>query len=289
MWPSQVAGTSILKTAIAAAACAYAVYGIRLFLRQSAIVFKPARGHSGDPASAGFAFTDISFQSSSGAPVNGWWIPGRSGSKVVLFLPGSIGNLSSELATLAFLLSLGETVLAIDYPGFGKSRGRASERHCYEAAEGAWNFLVEQKGVQPEKIILFGRSVGAAVAAWLAARRECAGLICHSGLTSVPDVAARRYPWFPARWLCYVRFDLLRSIAACRCPVLVMHSKSDRVIPFEHGMRIFDRAPSPKCFLPLLGDHYSNEWQFTPGLRASLKLIIERGSVEAVCDRQYAP
>lgn len=287
--PYSQAEDIILKMALAAAGCAYAVYGIRLFLRQSAIVFKPARIYSGDPGAVGLDFDEVSLQCSSGAPVYGWWIPGQSGSNVVLFLPGSIGNLSKEMATLAFLVSLGGTVLAIDYPGFGKSGGRASERHCYEAAESAWNFLVARKGVQPRNIVLFGRSVGAAVAAWLAARHECAGLICHSGLTSVPEVAAQRYPWFPARWLCHVRFDLLRLIAACRCPVLVMHSKSDRVISFEHGMRIFERAPSPKCFLPLVGDHYSNEWQFTPGLRGSLKLMIEHGSVEAICDQQYAP
>jgi len=211
--------SSVLKVALAAAGGVYAVYGIGLFLTQNVIVFKTSRVLSGDPGTVGLEFDDIFLEIPGGIPVHGWWMPGRPGSNLVLFFPGSIGNLSGELETFVFLNSLGATVMAIDYPGFGKSGGNPSEARCYRCAEAAWDFAIRVKGAQPRNIILFGRSVGAAVAAWLAARHECAGLICHSGLSSVPDVAAERYRFFPARWFCYIRFNTLRSIAACRSPV----------------------------------------------------------------------
>jgi pimeloyl-ACP methyl ester carboxylesterase len=280
--------SSIVKAVLTAAGAAYAVYGIRLFLRQNAIVFKASRTFSGDPGSLGLEFDDIFLETARGTLVHGWWIPGQPGSSLVLFFSGSIGNLGSELETFAFLASLGATVMAIDYPGFGKSGGRPSEAGCYRSAEAAWDFVVRVKGVRPQNIILFGRSVGVAVAAWLGARYPCAGLICHSGLTSIPDVAAERYRFVPARWFCYIRFDTLRSIAACRSPALVMHSPSDRVIAVRHSIRIFEKAPSPKRFIPLIGDHYSNEWQATPGLRDALQPMLECSSNNVICDQGYA-
>jgi hypothetical protein len=279
---------ALLKTTLAAAGTAWALYGIRLFLRQSAIVFQPSREIPGDPGSIGLDFEDIFVEAGRGVPVHGWWIPGRPGSNLVLFLPGSIGNLACELETFAFLISLGVTVMAIEYPGFGKSGGRPSEASCYRSAEAAWDFAVRVKGVPPGNILLYGRSVGAAVAVRLAARFACAGLICHSGVTSVPDVAAQRYRFFPVRWFCYIRFSTLRFISSCRSPALVMHSRTDWVIPFSHGVKIFDRAPSPKHFLPLIGGHYGNEWLATPGLRDALKPMIECGSIPRVPDRSYA-
>jgi pimeloyl-ACP methyl ester carboxylesterase len=279
---------AVLKTTLVVVGTAYALYGIRLFLRQNAIVFQPSREIPGDPGSIGLEFEDIFVEAGPGVRVHGWWIPGRPGSNLILFLPGSIGNLACDLETFSFLTSLGATVMAIEYPGFGKSSGRPSEAGCYRSANAAWDFAVRVKGVQPGNILLYGRSVGAAVAVRLAARFACAGLICHSGVTSVPDVAARRYRFFPVRWFCYIRFSTLRFISSCRSPALVMHSRTDWVIPFSHGVKIFDRAPSPKHFLPLIGGHYGNEWLATPGLRDALKPMIERGSIPLVTDRSYA-
>jgi uncharacterized protein len=276
--------SSVVGAALAGVGAAYAIYGSLLFIRQSAIVFKPDRTLPTNPKSLGLEFHDVYVEAGRGARVHGWWIPGQSNSNLVLFFPGSIGNMSRELETFSFLLSLGASLMAIDYPGFGKSEGRPTESGCYRSAEAAWDFAVRVRGFPPQNIIIFGRSVGAAVAAWLAARHECAGLICHSGLTSVPEVAAQRYRFFPSRWFCYIRFNTLRYIAACCSPVLVMHSEQDRVIPVRHGRLIFEKAASPKRFLPIIGDHYSNDWQATPGLRAALKSIIESPSVHVSGD-----
>jgi uncharacterized protein len=276
------------KMVLLAAAAVYALLGARLFLRQKAIVFQVSREIAGDPGRFGLEFEEIVVPGPRGLQLCGWWMPGQPGCNTVLFFPGSIGNLSGELETFSFLVSLGATVMALDYPGFGRSGGRPSESNCYRSAEAAWDFAVNVKGVPPVKILIYGRSVGAAVAARLAALHRCAGLICHSGVTSVPDVAARRYRFFPARWFCYIRFNTLRFIRSCRSPTLVMHSRTDRVIPLDHGQRIFEHAPSPKYFLPLTGGHYGNDWLNTQGLDDALKPMIHRGSTELIRKGIYA-
>lgn len=278
----------LVKTALAVAGTAYAFYGMRLFLRQNAIVFRPLRALSGDPGSVGLEFEDIIVETRRGVPLHGWWIQSQPASSVILFFPGSIGNMSRELQTFSFLVSLGASVMAVDYPGFGRSGGRPSESGCYETAEAAWDFATRVKGIPSRNIVLFGRSVGAAVAACLAARYECAGLICHSGVTSVPEVAAERYRFVPAQWLCYIRFNTVSFVALCRSAVVVMHSRSDTIVPISHGLRILERAPSPKRFVYLIGDHYSDEWLGTPNLHATLKPLLECGLFDALHDQGYA-
>jgi uncharacterized protein len=162
----------------------------------------------------------------------------------------------------------------IDYPGFGRSGGRPGEKGCYEAAKAAWDYAVNERGRNPEDIILFGRSLGTAVAAWLAAQYPCGALVCHSGFTSIPDVAAATYPVLPARYFCYFRFNARKHLRRCHCPVLVLHSETDTVIPFRHGKALFEAAHEPKELLKLNGNHYGSEWQFTPALRESLPLFL---------------
>jgi uncharacterized protein len=268
---------SLWKLAAAFAGVTYGIYGSQLFLRQRSIVFKPTRDMIGDPSALGVRFEDVSFRAAAD-DVHGWWIEGSPANRAFLFLPGSIGNISGDLATFAALRSVDAGVLAIDYPGFGASGGTASEAACYAAADAAWRFLVERRGIDPDRIVVYGRSVGAAVAAWLAAERRCAAVVCHSPLTSIADVAARAYPFVPARLFCYVRFDTGRHIARCRCPVVVMHSDRDTIIPVQQGYEVFAHARPPKRFLPLVGDHYGDGWLATPHVRAALRDLAADGS-----------
>lgn len=271
----QLDAVSLATSALAVAGTGYAIYGAQLFLRQRSIVFKPSRMLTAEPSTLGLEFDDVSLPQEKSNSIHGWWVHRERWRKVVLFCCGSIGNMSREVSTLAFLCSGGAAVLAFDYPGFGRSNGIPSEKGCYEAAESAWEYLIEGTKTLPEDIYIYGRSVGAAVAAWLAARHECAGLLLQSGPTSVPDVAAFNYPLVPSRWFCYIRFNTLRYVRASKSPVLVMHSETDTIIPFLHGIRIFDQAPPPKRFVQLTGDHYGNQWQMTPGLLPVLKDLFQ--------------
>jgi pimeloyl-ACP methyl ester carboxylesterase len=265
---------SILLGCAGAGGAALAAYGGWLFLRQSAIVFKPSRKFVGNPADRGIPYCDVFLPLTQHVLVHGWWLPQEAPSKVVLYFPGSIGNISHELGTSSFLFSLGVSVLIIDYPGFGKSSGRPSEAACYAAAEAAWTYLVDEKQFEPQNVVVFGRSLGVAVAAWTAAEHRCGGLVCHGGLTSVPDVASQSYRLLPSRYFCYFRFNTRKYIRECRCPVLVLHSEADAVIPVSHGHAIFEAAPRPKQFMSLVGNHSGDEWQATGGVRPLLKVLF---------------
>jgi dipeptidyl aminopeptidase/acylaminoacyl peptidase len=277
-----VSATGILAIAqvvLIACGAALGLWGAWMFLRQPYIVFQPSRKLRGDPASVGCRFEDVYPELPDGVRLHGWWLPHDHADKVILCFPGSKGNISDELETAAFLYRMGASVLLVDYPGFGLSGGRPSERGCYRAASAALDYAIAHKGLRPEHTILFGRSLGGTVAAWLAGRRECARLILHGAFTSVPDVAGERYPFFPVRYFCYIRFNTLKQIARCRCPIVVMHSTTDREIPPHHGERIMRAAREPKRFLPLCGGHYGDRWQTTPELRPALsRLMLDEGA-----------
>jgi fermentation-respiration switch protein FrsA (DUF1100 family) len=249
--------------------------GVWLIARQGRIVFRPVRELVLNPADLGLPFEDVYLPLPNGDRIHGWWLPRPESRKLILCLPGSIGNISHELKTLAYLRDLGASVFIIDYPGFGKSDGRPTERGCYLSAEAAWQFATTAKRVHAQDVIVFGRSLGGAVAARLAARHtDCGRLVLHSGLTSVPDVAAHKYPFFPVRYFCFIRFNTLKLIRACKCPIVIMHPARDNIIPIRHSERIFAAAPEPKRFLPLLGNHYDSDWQKTAGLRPVLTELL---------------
>jgi pimeloyl-ACP methyl ester carboxylesterase len=261
----------ILGALIAVGALA-AIFGLAVFAMQAKLVFKPTKTLLLEPSDLSLPFENIELPLANGARVHGWFVPREGSRRLVLCLPGSIGNMSHEAKTVAFFRDLGANVFIVDYPGHGKSSGRPSESGCYLTADAAWEFATREKGFAPENIALFGRSLGGTVAARLAARHpECGRLMLHSGVTNVPDVAARRYPFFPVRYFCFIRFNTLRQIRDCKCPILIMHPAADSVIPIRHGERIFAAAPEPKRFLPLRGDHYDSDWLTTPGLRAALE------------------
>jgi uncharacterized protein len=265
---------SILSYLAAVVGIAFAIYGGQLFFRQRSIVFRPSREMTADPTAFWQGFDDVSLNLRDHTRLNAWFVPRDPAGKLVLFLPGGVGNLTHELNTLAFLLSFNVNVLAVNYPGYGRSEGRPGERSCYAAADAVWRHAVQDRGIDPSKIVLFGRCLGATLAAWLAARYQCSGLVCLNAWTSVPDVAAAAYPVLPARYFCYLRFNTLKFIVNCRCPLLLMHVDNDRTVPPIHSLRLFEKAHAPKRLLPLIGEHFGDDWQTSPNLRPALAAML---------------
>jgi pimeloyl-ACP methyl ester carboxylesterase len=240
-----------------------------------ALVFKPSRRDLGSPADLRIPFEDLDLVCADGGRIHGWWIPGKTGDEdgpAVLFLHGTRGNLSSQLPMLRFLHSLGVDLLAFDYPGYGRSPGRPSEAGCLRAADAAWEHLRSRR--PGARVVLYGRSLGCALAAYLAAREPCAGLVFHGGFTSVPDLASDLYPRLPVRLFCRVRLDGLRWIAGCRAPLLVLHGRQDRFIPIAHALRVYEKAPVPKRFLPLAGGHDDEGWMHSSAVREGLSEML---------------
>ncbi len=267
-------GMSAVAAALASVGAIYGLYGALVFVRQGNIVFRPARHFLGDPGDLGLPFEDVSVPTAGGNRIHGWWVANPAANKLVIFLPGAMGNIGHELSTIGFLRRLGANVLAVDYPGYGSSSGTPSERGCYAAAAAAWEHSVKERGFRPEDIVLFGRSMGGAVAARLAGERKCGGLCIHSGFTSVPDVASEKFRVLPARYFCFIRFNTLKYLRQVQCPTLVLHAEADRWILFRHGERLYREANPPKRFLSLEGGHHGHEWQFTSGMAETFTALL---------------
>lgn len=242
-------------------------FGGRLYIRQWSLIFRPGNKNIGSPSDLNIAFENLYLKGENEKKIHGWWIPGKIMTKAIIFFHGTIGNITYELRAIGFLHSLGASLLVVDYPGYGKSEGRPDQMGCYIAADVAWDFVSKEKGFTDKDIILYGRSLGSAVATYLAAKWNCGGLVFQSGFTSIPDMAARMYPYLPVRIFCHTKLNALKLISHCKCPVLVLHSKSDEFIPIKHAKRIYLRAPSPKRFVYIPGTHSSNEWQLNKEVR----------------------
>ncbi len=214
----------------------------------------PGRTLSMTPTSVGMEYQDVFIETADGVTLHGWFIPGRS-SRVLLFFHGNAGNVSHRLDSIRLFRDLGLSVLIIDYRGYGQSGGKTTEKGMYRDAEAAWHYLVEDRGISSNDIVVFGRSLGASVASWLAAQHQPLALIVESSFTSVPDIAQELYPWLPARWLSRFRHATREYVQDVRCPVLVTHSRDDEIIPFHHGEAIFAAANESRSLLVLRGTH----------------------------------
>jgi fermentation-respiration switch protein FrsA (DUF1100 family) len=173
----------------------------------------------------------------------------------LLFLHGNAGNISHRLDSIRQFHELGLAVFILDYRGYGESEGSPTETGTYDDATAAWHYLIAQRGIAPRDIVLLGRSLGANIAAELATRTRPGALIMESAFTSVPDMAATIYPWLPVRLLSRYRYDAYKQLAHISCPLLIVHSRDDEIIPFTHGQRLFECAREPKQFLELRGGH----------------------------------
>lgn len=237
------------------------LYGGQLYLRQRSIIFRPTAEQFGTPCNLGLRFEEVFLERRVTEKMHAWWIPAAHAEHVIIFFHGTSGNMSHELRTLSYLHALGQNVLTIDYPGYGRSTGSPSQSGCFAAADAAWAFVTEQRHFTPDRVVVYGRSLGAAVAAYLASRWQCRGLVFQSGFTSVPDMAAKLYPFLPARWFVHTRLDAVKFVRECRCPVLVLHSETDEFVSFTMAQGVFDQARRRKKLVRLHGRHLSSQWQ----------------------------
>jgi len=196
---------------------------------------------------------DVWFQATDGARLFGWYVEAQADRPVILWCHGNAGNVIHRLENLKLLYQLGLSVFLFDYRGYGQSSGEPDEDGSYRDAEAAWQHLTTQRGIKPEHIVVFGESLGASVAAHLAAQHRPGALILASAFTSVPDLAADLYPLLPVRWITRYRYDTRRHLQDMHAPVLVAHSREDEIIPFSHGQSLYDAAHEPKQFLELHG------------------------------------
>ena len=233
----------------------YAGISISLYLFQDRLVFFPDRNLAATPRDIGLDYEDVWLTTSDGVRIHGWYVPAAGAGATIVFLHGNAGNISHRLDTLRIFHRLHVNTLIIDYRGYGQSDGSPSEPGSYLDARAAWDYLTEVRKLPPQTLIIFGRSLGGAVAAWLAKEVEPGGVVLESTFSSVPDMAVRLYPWLPVRLLARIRYDTRTYLLEVNCPVLVVHSEEDDLIPFSHGETLYAVAGQPKSFLRMRGGH----------------------------------
>jgi fermentation-respiration switch protein FrsA (DUF1100 family) len=205
----------------------FLLVSVYLYYRQDSMLFFPEKIIWQTPKSIGLEYEEVSLTTKDGVVINGWFIPAENEKGVVLFCHGNAGNVSDRLDSIKIFNALGQSVLIFDYRGYGRSGGTISEKGSYLDAEAAWDYLTEVKHKSSKDIVIFGRSLGGAVAAETALRKGPACLILESTFMSVPAIARKYYPWLPVGLIAKYRYATLDKIGAIRCPKLIVHSKED--------------------------------------------------------------
>ena len=247
---------------LATLALAYLAFLLLLRVSESRLLYAPgsSRTLTPVPPALGLAPERVEIPSGDGVTLVAWVIRAPAtdtAGRWLLICHGNAGNLSDagRPEHYAGLRALGLNLLAFDYRGYGESGGSPSEAGLYRDAEAAYEYLRDTLGVPPERIVLFGHSLGSAVAVELATRVPAAGLVLDGALMSVIARAQEVYPYVPVRWIARSRYASIDRIGGLRLPKLFLHARADEVIPLAHGRRLFDAASPPKTFVTLAGGH----------------------------------
>ncbi len=249
----------------------FVAFGVYLYLIQDRIVFFPTRDLEASPGDIGLGFQEVRIDVANTESIHAWFIPvpsdsqvnyqsGDGGAPTVLFCHGNAGNISHRLETIECLAALGANVMLFDYRGYGRSDGAPSETNMYADAAACYRWLTRSQGVSSDKIVLFGRSLGGAVAIELASRVDCAGLIVESSFTSAEEMGRLMFPYFPIGLMLRYEFNSIQKIGQVDCQLLVTHSPDDEVVPFVMGRRLYEKSAEPKRFVELKGGHNERDY-----------------------------
>jgi len=247
---------------------------------QAKYIYHPDRVISQTPAAAGLDFEDLSLKTEDGETIKAWFVPASENNipanKTILFCHGNAGDIGDRIESLKTLNRLGLNTLIFDYRGFGKSSGKPSEQGTYIDATTCWDYLIDTRKINHENIIICGRSLGGAIACWLAATTNPAGLVLESTFASAPAMAHEMFPFLPVKLFCSYKYDNTATVSKIHCPLLVVHSKTDTVCPYKQGCRVFSAAKEPKQFVEIKGDHNAGGLNTNPNYQTELlKFITE--------------
>ncbi|MBC8133506.1 MAG: alpha/beta hydrolase [Deltaproteobacteria bacterium] len=247
-------------------AAAYGAVLIWFYLNENALLFRPDQGKvSAAPESLQLESRDVTLPAVGAASpaLRARLIPPPQKPNVAATAPwilyfhgasGNVGTLGYNQAWARFR-QLGLGVFAVDYRGYGESGGKPSEAGLYQDADTAYAYLTEHLHVPAARVLIYGYSLGSAVAIDLAARVPAAGLLVEGAFTSIPARGAELYPYLPVRWLARNRFASDEKIARVSMPKLFVHARDDVYVPIAHGKALFELARPPKSFQAVAGGH----------------------------------
>lgn len=212
------------------------------------LIYYPEKSFETTPSDWQLSHEDVYFVTDDHLRLHGWFFPLGGNRRVVLFNHGNAGNISHRLENIRQLLDHGLSVFIFDYRGYGKSEGTPSEAGLYRDGIAAYDFLVREKEIQPGNIVLFGRSLGAAVAVHVALHREVRAVILESAFTSTRGMAKAIPLFLPVSFLLPARYNSLEKVPQIRVPKLFIHGRNDEIVPHSMGRKLFEAAVEPKFF-----------------------------------------
>ncbi|MCL2293534.1 MAG: lysophospholipase [Spirochaetes bacterium] len=225
---------------------------IRLLL--PLFVFVPTRRIKRTPAELNMPFEDVTLITADNLQLHAWYVPRANARATLLFFHGNNGNVSSYLSTVQIFHELGLSVFIPSYRGYGKSKGSTSIPGTKLDALAAWQWLLEEKKTPLDKIVVFGRSLGGAIAMELMRSVTPRALILESTFSSLADMAP--FPPRIARFLLGEDFwNSVEAVTKLTIPTLCIHSRKDRIVPYHQGRRVFEAVASEKTFLEIHGSH----------------------------------
>lgn len=214
-------------------------------------VFFPETPFDLTPAEMPLNYDEVYFNTQDGKSLHGWFFPLEGEFPVILFFHGNAGNISHRLENIRLLLEQKLQVFIFDYRGYGKSSGRPSEKGIYRDGLQAYDYLVEARHLPPSRIILFGRSLGAAVAIEVALKKDARSIIIESAFTSTKDMAKTMSLFRLFSRFLPPNYNNLEKIAHVSIPKLIIHGEEDEIVPFSMGQKLFTASKAPKYFIGL--------------------------------------
>ncbi len=271
----QNIGFSVLRILV----LAYIGLVVVLYFNQSRMVYFPTVGLQNNPKQVNLDYEPVNLTTQDGILLSAWFVPAQgdapTGKGVILYCHGNAGNIGHRLDYIQNFHRLGLATFIFDYRGFGESKGEPTEAGTYADVEAAWEYLTVTKKIPANQIIVYGESLGGAIATYIAAKKQPGGLILAATFTSLNDRAAEIYPYIPIRLISKFSYDSLARISQIHRPILIMHSPDDEVIPFHHGKSLFAAANEPKEFVQTTGDHNNGFLNSEPAYSDSIDRYVK--------------
>jgi pimeloyl-ACP methyl ester carboxylesterase len=229
-----------------------------MYVFQQKLIFLPSSELFVTPEEAGLHAEDTWIETDDGERLHSWFFPNEESEYVVVLSHGNAGNISNRIDIGKFLQETGFAVLIYDYRGYGQSSGKPSEEGLYNDIEAVVNYLKTEKEYSEQLMIMYGRSMGGAVASYSAAKFNAGGLVLDSAFKNLRAMVSDLYPFVPA-FLASYEFPTEQYIQHLSgIPVMIMHSPNDSIVDFSHGEFLFEIAKEPKTFVKLRGGHNDN-------------------------------
>ncbi len=220
---------------------------------ENRFVFYPQSSFDLVPEQFGLEYKDVFFMSGDGERLHGWFFPLQTRGPVILFSHGNAGNISHRLENIKLLAERHLQVFIYDYRGYGKSSGTPSEKGIYADGQAAYDYLVNKEHISPGNIVLFGRSLGGAVAIETALNRDARSIIVESAFLSIKDMARTMFPFNLLSSMLPSHYNNLAKISDISAPKLIIHGEEDEIVPFSMGIRLFEASREPKYFYAIKG------------------------------------